>query len=36
MENLTSSRSIGTNYLGLNELINMVYNFDFFLKYTDF
>ena len=38
MENLmTSSRSTGINYLGLNELINIVYNFmTFFLKYTAF
>ena len=28
MENLiTSSRSIGINYMGLNELMNMIYNF---------
>ena len=30
MENLlTSYRSKGINYMGLSELINVIYNFDF-------
>ena len=34
---MTSSRSTRINFMGLNELINMIYNFmTLFLKYTGF